>query len=118
VKASKSAVTRLAYQSDARDFSAWCTHHGLEPLPARVETVATYLAALASSGLKASTITRRSGAIAYVHRIAGFDPRRAARQSRLCSQAFGEASARRLHGRHPQRYQGHDRGKPNDLLRQ
>jgi site-specific recombinase XerD len=58
-RASKSAATRKAYQADAADFTAWCRSHGLEPLPASVSTVATYLARLAKSGLKASTITRR-----------------------------------------------------------
>jgi site-specific recombinase XerD len=43
-------------------------------LPASVETVAAYLAALAGSGLKASTITRRCAAIAYLHRVAGLEP--------------------------------------------
>ena len=68
VTASKSAATRRAYQSDARDFSAWCSRHGVEPLPASVDTVAAYLAALATSGLKASTITRRCAAIGYTSR--------------------------------------------------
>ena len=43
-RASKSAATRLAYQDDAADFTAWCESHGLEPLPASVSTVAAYLA--------------------------------------------------------------------------
>jgi site-specific recombinase XerD len=74
VKASKSAATRRAYQSDARHFSAWCAQHGLEPLPASVEAVAAYLAAIAGNGLRASTINRRCAAIGYLHRAAGFDP--------------------------------------------
>jgi len=73
-KASKAAATVRAYRSDARDFSAWCQRHGLEAVPASVNTVAAYLAALATSGVKASTITRRRAAIAYIHRIAGFEP--------------------------------------------
>jgi integrase len=39
-----------------------------------VDTVAAYLAALATSGLTASTITRRRAAIAYMHRACGFEP--------------------------------------------
>lgn len=73
-KASKAPATLRAYRSDARDFTAWCARHGLEPMPARVETVAAYLASLARSGLKASTITRRRAAIAYMHRAAGLEP--------------------------------------------
>jgi len=72
-KASKSVATIRAYRSDARDFSAWCARRGLEPLPACVETVAAYLASLATSGAKSSTITRRRAAIAFMHRVAGFE---------------------------------------------
>jgi site-specific recombinase XerD len=46
----------------------------LEPLPASVDTIAAYLASLAKSGLKASTITRRCAGIRYLHRMAGFEP--------------------------------------------
>ena len=70
-RASKSAATRRAYQADAADFTAWCERHGLEPLPASVNTVAAYLAGLAKAGLKASTITRRAAGIRYMHRMAG-----------------------------------------------
>jgi site-specific recombinase XerD len=72
-RASKSAATRRAYQTDAADFAAWCERHGLEPLPASVDAVAAYLAALARSGLKAPTITRRCAGIRYLHRMAGFE---------------------------------------------
>ena len=72
--ASKSAATRRAYQTDAADFAAWCGRHGLEPLPASVDTVAAYLASLATSGLRASTITRRCAGIRYMHRMAGIEP--------------------------------------------
>jgi site-specific recombinase XerD len=73
-RASKSDATRRAYQTDAADFTAWCRRHGLEPLPASVSTVAAYLAGLARSRLKASTITRRCAGIRYMHRMAGYDP--------------------------------------------
>jgi site-specific recombinase XerD len=73
-RGSKSVATRRAYQADAADFTAWCRPHGLEPLPASVSTIAAYLAGLAQSGLKASTITRRCAGIRYMHRMAGFEP--------------------------------------------
>jgi hypothetical protein len=73
-RASKSAATRRAYQTDAADFAAWCERHGVEPLPATVDTVAAYVASLATSGLKASTITRRCAGIRYMHRMAGLEP--------------------------------------------
>ena len=44
-------------------------------VPATPATVAAYLAALAQSpGLKVSTISRRAAAIAYAHKLAGFEP--------------------------------------------
>lgn len=73
-KASKAAATLRAYRSDAGDFSAWCARHRCKNFPASVDTVAAYLAALARSGMKASTIARRRAAIAYMHRIAGVEP--------------------------------------------
>jgi hypothetical protein len=73
-RASKSAATRRAYQADAANFAVWCQRCGVEPLPASVNTVAAYLASLARSGLKASTITRRCAGIRYMHRMAGIEP--------------------------------------------
>lgn len=70
-RAEKSAATRRGYRSDWRHFETWCADVGLTPLPAAIETVAAYFAALADGGLKASTISRRCAAIAYAHRLAG-----------------------------------------------
>jgi len=64
---SKAANTLRAYQSDWKQFEAWCDERGLEPLPARPEAVATYLAALATAGRADSTITRHCAAIAWKH---------------------------------------------------
>ncbi|WP_244669946.1 site-specific integrase [Kaistia sp. 32K] len=66
--------TRRAYASDFRDFHTWCRGVGAASLPASVETVAAYFAVLADRGLKVSTIDRRSAAIGWVHRRAGFEP--------------------------------------------
>jgi site-specific recombinase XerD len=74
MRASKAKNTQVAYASDLRHFEAWCGVHGNESLPASPETVATYLAELASTH-KYATIRRRTAAIAYVHRAGGFaDP--------------------------------------------
>jgi site-specific recombinase XerD len=67
----KSANTLRAYASDWKQFEAWCDERGLEPLPARPEAVATWLAVLATAGKADSTITRHSAAIAWYHRRAG-----------------------------------------------
>ena len=77
-RASSSPATLKAYRSDWRDFLAWCDALSCPALPASVETTASYLAHLADSGLKASTITRRTAAIAYAHRLRGLAPPTAA----------------------------------------
>jgi site-specific recombinase XerD len=43
-------------------------------MPATASTVARFLSAQATGGLKASTIGRRAAAIAYAHKLAGFEP--------------------------------------------
>jgi integrase len=74
VRASRAANTLRAYRSDWRGFSDWCSAQHLEPLPARPETVALYLAALARSGAEAVTIQRRLSAISQAHQAAGHQP--------------------------------------------
>src|SRR5689334_19954208 len=46
----------------------------LEPLPASADSVATFLAAQAAAGAKASTLGRRAAAIRYAPRLAGHEP--------------------------------------------
>ncbi len=68
-QSSHSEATKRAYQSDWRDFMAWCEWQTkIDSLP---ELVAAYLAQLADEGKSASTITRRVAAIAYAHRLKG-----------------------------------------------
>jgi site-specific recombinase XerD len=73
-QAASAQTTERAYGADFADFAAWCDPLGLEPLPATPETVSAYLAALADTGLKASTIRRRKAAIAFTHLWCGFEP--------------------------------------------
>jgi site-specific recombinase XerD len=63
--------TRRAYRADWADFSAWCATKERQALPASPVVLADYLAHLADSGLKASTIVRRCSGIARAHRLAG-----------------------------------------------
>jgi site-specific recombinase XerD len=70
----KADNTIRAYKSDWRQFAAWCEARGLEPLPARAEAVATYLASLAQAGKADSTIGRHLAAIGWRHRQAGEVP--------------------------------------------
>ena len=70
----KSDNTIRAYESDWRQFEAWCDERGLELLPARAEAVATYLAVLAQAGRADSTIGRHLAAIGWQHRQRGEVP--------------------------------------------
>lgn len=72
--AEKSKNTRRAYAADWADFEAWCGVAGCTPLPATPIDVATYLAKLADSGLKARTIQRRTAAIRARHLASGHEP--------------------------------------------
>jgi site-specific recombinase XerD len=73
VHASKAQSTLRGYQSDWRDFCAWCeSRGGLCPLPATADVVAAYLAECAGH-LKPGSIQRRLNAIAEAHKAAGLD---------------------------------------------
>ena len=72
--AEKANATRLAYRSDWQDFVRFCDARELAALPATAAILATYIAALADKGRKYSTIRRRVAAIAYAHRLKGFEP--------------------------------------------
>ena len=67
----KAANTIRAYSSDWAQFEGWCDERGLDPLPARSEAVATYLASLAMAGKADSTIGRHLAAIGWKHRQDG-----------------------------------------------
>jgi site-specific recombinase XerD len=70
IRASKAENTLRGYQSDWRDFCAWCESCGLGPLPAAPETVAAYIAECAGR-LKPGSIQRRLNAIAEAHKAMG-----------------------------------------------
>ena len=68
----KAITTKRAYQSDWRIWLTWCDEHGHIPVPADPVVVAEFLTA-ESKTFKISTVTRRSAALATLHRLAGFD---------------------------------------------
>lgn len=70
----KSANTIRAYDSDLSQFEVWYDERELEPLPARAEAVATYLAVLAQAGRADSTIARQLAAIGWQHLQRGYIP--------------------------------------------
>ena len=69
---SKTENTLRGYRADWRDFYAWCEGHGLCPLPATPEAVASYIADCAGR-LKVGSIQRRLNAIAEAHKAVGRD---------------------------------------------
>lgn len=71
-RASKATNTIKTHGSAWRAFCSWCRARGLQPLPARPETVAGYLAARAPE-LRPSSLQIHLSAIAQAHRLAGID---------------------------------------------
>ncbi|WP_458732845.1 site-specific integrase [Sphingobium xenophagum] len=67
----KAANTLRAYTSDWNQFEGWCDERGVDPLPARPEAVATYLAALAMADKADTTVGRHLAAIGWKHRQDG-----------------------------------------------
>ncbi|WP_343217078.1 site-specific integrase [Hymenobacter profundi] len=65
--------TAKAYAGDLKRFSLWCQEHGLEPLPASVDTLAGFVTHLAESGKKVATIQRHCAAISKAHALKGLD---------------------------------------------
>jgi site-specific recombinase XerD len=71
IQNSRAQNTKRAYRSDWEDFTGWCRHKNLSPLPATPETVALYLTDSAK-GLKPSTLQRRMASISQAHAAAGY----------------------------------------------
>ena len=73
---SLSERTREAYARWWRVFTAWCTRHGRQALPASPETIAAWMTALADGedggrGLARASINQAISAITLAHRNAG-----------------------------------------------
>ena len=67
---SKSLNTLRAYQSDYRDFGAFCAKNGFQSLPTQPKILALYLTHLSTSS-KYSTLKRRLASISVIHKIKG-----------------------------------------------
>ena len=72
IRASKAENTLRGYQTDWRQFCAWCEGHNQCPLPARPDAVASYIADCADH-LKVGSIQRRLNAIAEAHKAVGLE---------------------------------------------
>ena len=62
--------TYINYQSDWKQFCAWCYFSNIEPLQASHNTLMAYITVLAEQGCKASTIQRKISAIAKLSLMA------------------------------------------------
>tara|TARA_B100000029_G_scaffold498327_1_gene567014 strand:+ start:575 stop:1489 length:915 start_codon:yes stop_codon:yes gene_type:complete len=70
LKNSKAENTLRAYQSDFRDFSAFCLKNGLSSMPSQPKVIALYITNLSKSS-KFSTLKRRIASISVIHRLKG-----------------------------------------------
>ena len=70
LRSSKSVNTLRAYQSDFKDFSAFCHKNGLISLPTEPKILALYLTHLSSTS-KFSTLKRRIASISVIHKMKG-----------------------------------------------
>ena len=70
LKNSKANNTLRAYQSDFKDFSAFCAKNGFSSIPTQPKIIALYLTNLSKSS-KFSTLKRRIASISVIHKLKG-----------------------------------------------
>ena len=70
LKNSKANNTLRAYQSDFRDFSAFCAKNDFSSLPTQPKIIALYITNLSKSS-KFSTLKRRIASISVLHKLKG-----------------------------------------------
>ena len=71
LKNSKAANTLRAYESDYKDFSAFCAKNNFKSFPADPKILSLYLTHLSQTS-KFSTLKRRIASISVVHKLKGF----------------------------------------------
>ena len=70
LKNSKANNTLRAYQSDFKDFSAFCAKNGFSSMPSQPKIIALYITNLSKSS-KFSTLKRRIASISVIHKLKG-----------------------------------------------
>ena len=70
LKNSKAENTLRAYQSDFKDFSAFCAKNGLSSMPSQPKIISIYITHLSKSS-KFSTLKRRIASISVIHKLKG-----------------------------------------------
>ena len=71
LKNSKAPNTLRAYESDYKDFSAFCIKNNFNPLPADPKILSLYLTNLSQTS-KFSTLRRRIASISIIHKLKGY----------------------------------------------
>ena len=71
LKSSKAVNTIRAYNSDFKDFGAFCVKHGFKALPTEPKIIALYLTYLSGKDSKMSTLKRRLVSIGMIHKLKG-----------------------------------------------
>ncbi len=69
VAAARARNTMRGYRSDWSEFTSWCSHARLNPLPAEAATISGYLTELVRAGAKVGTMSRRLSAIRFAHQL-------------------------------------------------
>jgi integrase len=101
--------TLLAYRSDWAGFERWCRDAGELAMPASSRTLARYLAHLAHSGRKMSSIRRTRVAIGLAHAHAGHARPDASASIRLLERGIGRELGTRERGPDPLRVEDLER---------
>ena len=70
LKNSKAENTLRAYQSDFKDFTAFCAKNGFSSIPTQPKIIALYITHLSKSS-KFSTLKRRIASISVIHKLKG-----------------------------------------------
>ena len=70
LKNSKANNTLRAYQSDFKDFSAFCAKNGFSSIPTQPKIIALYITHLSKKS-KFSTLKRRIASISVIHKLKG-----------------------------------------------
>jgi site-specific recombinase XerD len=71
IAASRSPSTVRAYRADWDRFATWCSQVGVQPLDARPDQIAAYVATLLHEGYKPTTVSRAVASLTAAYTAAG-----------------------------------------------
>ena len=91
-----SDATIRAVRSDTAAFTAWCSEHELEALPASPETLVAFIDTMSATKAPA-TVRRYCASIAHLHRAAGVENPAAGEIVKLALKRMSKANGTRQH---------------------